>query len=302
MTAEARLHRIWYGRSPLRWLFVPLAAVFATVVRARRAAYQRGWAVAGRAAAPVIVIGNLTVGGTGKTPLVIWLAQQLRELGLRPGIVLRGYGGRAATWPQEVDVASDPREVGDEAVLLAQESQAIVVAGPDRLAAADRAVALGADVVLSDDGLQHYALARDFEIAVVDGERLLGNGLPLPAGPLRESQARLQEVDVVLLNERGTHRDPGDTAQQLGLDRDDVIAFRVVPGPARSLTSGEVRALETFRGRRVHALAGVGHPQAFFAALEGEGLVLERHAPGDHAALRKVDLDFGDGAPVLMTG
>lgn len=300
MTLEAHLQRIWYGRSPLRFLLWPASVLFGLVVCVRRALFARR--DSGRVGAPVVVVGNITVGGTGKTPLVIWLARRLTERGWRIGIVLRGYGGEARDWPREVSAIDDPRLVGDEAVLLARNTAATVVAGPDRRAAARRAIELGAQIVVSDDGLQHYRLARDCEFAVLDARRLLGNGLLLPAGPLREPAGRLATVDCVLVK----HSDDGDAvpapaAGVPGLSMADTVAFHVMPGDAWSLTTGERRPLEQFRGGRVHALAGVGHPEAFFTALERRGLTIERHAPGDHARLGPQDLDFGDRAPVLMT-
>jgi tetraacyldisaccharide 4'-kinase len=297
---DAFLQRVWYERRS-RWfslLLLPLSWLFAIVVAVRRTAYRNGWLRSFRVSRPVIVVGNVTVGGTGKTPLTIWLAQQLRERGLRVGIVLRGYGGRSTQWPRDVTADTAWQEVGDEAVLLAQRTGALVVAGPDRVEAANRAIERGADVVLCDDGLQHYRLARDIEIAVIDERRGLGNRRLLPSGPLREPASRLVDVDLQVLTRRsqpvagsGAFTNAVPTA---------VIATPVL-GEAISITTGERRSLQSFAGARVHAVAGIGNPQAFFDALSALGLTVEPHPLPDHAPVTTADISFADGAGVLMT-
>jgi tetraacyldisaccharide 4'-kinase len=238
---------------------------------------------------PVIVVGNLTVGGTGKTPLVIWLAARLQERGYRPGIICRGYRGRAESWPQRVTAESDADLVGDEAVLLAQRTRCPVVAGSDRVADVEKLLAdATVDVVVSDDGLQHYRLGRTVEIAVIDGIRGLGNGLCLPAGPLREPAARLREVDAIVVN--------GGTWGHAGVFRADVVATGV-----RQTTTGTTKALKDFDGQRVHAVAAIGHPERFFTLLEDHGLVVEPHALPDHAPIRTEDLHFPDDDAVFIT-
>lgn len=235
----------------------------------------------------MIVIGNITVGGSGKTPLVLWLAQLLRQRGYRPGLISRGYGGAAATWPQSVGTDSDPRMVGDEALMLARCSGCPMVVGPDRVAAARQLLAEhDVNVILSDDGMQHYRLARDIEIAVLDGERRLANGLCLPAGPLREPGTRLKSVDFVVAN---GHAEQGEWAMQLEA------------GEAILLTSGERRPVSAFSAAPVHAVAGIGNPGRFFQMLRTMGLEPIEHAFADHHPYRKGELDFNDAAPVLMT-
>lgn len=293
---DAFLQRVWYERHS-RWfslLLLPLSWLFAVVASLRRAAYRKGLLRSFRVTRPVIVVGNITVGGTGKTPLTIWLAEQLHSRGLRVGIVLRGYGGTSTQWPRDVtsDTAAD--EVGDEAVLLAQRTGALVVAGPDRVADAKRAIELGAQVVICDDGLQHYRLARDLEIAVIDERRGLGNGRLLPSGPLREPAGRLDRVDVKVLTRRTRASHPPATFANA------VVAAPVL-GEAVSLGSGERRSLQSFVGTRVHAMAGIGNPRAFFDGLSELGLTIEPHPLPDHARLSAADLAFPDGAPVLMT-
>jgi tetraacyldisaccharide 4'-kinase len=238
---------------------------------------------------PVIVVGNLTVGGTGKTPLVIWLVARLSERGYRPGIVCSGYRGEAQDWPQRVTVDSEPEQVGDEAVLLAQRARCPVVAGPDRVANVQELLTAGTvDVVVSDDGLQHYRLGRSIEIAVIDGIRGLGNGLCLPAGPLREPAARLREVDAIVVN--------GGKWGHAGVFRAEVLATGV-----RQTATGTMKALEEFEDKEVHAVAAIGHPDRFFTLLERHGLIVEAHALPDHAPLSAADLRFEDGRPVFIT-
>lgn len=290
------LQSVWYERRA-QWfslLVLPLSWLFAAVVAVRRAAYRNGWLRSFRVSRPVIVVGNITVGGTGKTPMTIWLAEQLRARGLRVGIVLRGYGGRSAHWPRDVQSETSWEDVGDEAVLLAQRTQALVVAGPDRVAAAKRAIERGAEVVLCDDGLQHYRLARDGEIAVIDERRGLGNGRLLPAGPLREPAGRLAHVDMKVLTRRSAE------VAQAATFADAIVATPVL-GDAISIATGERRSLQSFVGSRVHAVAGIGNPQAFFDALSNLGLTVQAHPLPDHARLTAADISFADDVPVLMT-
>ncbi|HEY0942686.1 MAG TPA: tetraacyldisaccharide 4'-kinase [Steroidobacter sp.] len=292
---DAFLQRVWYERRS-QWfslLLLPLSWLFALVSGARRAAYRRGWLQSFRMTRPVLVVGNITVGGTGKTPMTIWLAEQLHARGLRVGIVLRGYGGRSTRWPCDVTNETSAEEAGDEAVLLAQRTGALIVAGPDRVAAARRAIERGAEVVVCDDGMQHYRLARDLELAVIDERRGLGNGRLLPAGPLREPVGRLNSVDLKILTRRSVSADPSPIPGA-------VVAMPQL-GDAVSLGTGERRALQTFVGTRVHAIAGIGNPRAFFDALSALGLTIEPHPFPDHARLTAADVTFPDGAPVLMT-
>lgn len=293
---DAFFQRVWYERRS-QWfslLLLPLSWLFAAVAALRRAAYRRGWSQSFRVTRPVIVVGNITVGGTGKTPLTIWLAEQLHSRGLRVGVVLRGYGGTSTQWPRDVTSETSADEVGDEAVLLATRTNALVVAGPDRVADAKRAIERGAQVILCDDGLQHYRLARDLEIAVIDERRGLGNGRLLPSGPLREPATRLNSVDLKVLTRRS------GSSQTSAAIPNAVVATPVL-GEAVSLGTGERRSLQSFVGARVHAIAGIGNPQAFFDALSALGLTVDPHPLPDHARLTQADLSFADGAPVLMT-
>lgn len=295
VSLDRTLQRIWYERSPLILflLLTPLSLLFAAVAACRRAAFRLGLFRSERVSKPVLVVGNITVGGTGKTPLVLWIADFLHARGLKVGVITRGYGGSASTWPQQVTNRSSSAAVGDEAVLIASRSDAIVVAGPVRVEAARRAIELGADIIVSDDGLQHYALAREAEIVVIDAERGLGNGWLLPAGPLREREARLRSADLLVATQRGPDPRP--------LSDPRFIAARQLIIVAENFVTGERRELSSFTGSRVHAVAGIGNPEAFFAMLRERGLDVDARALPDHAPIEARDIDFPEAAPVLMT-
>jgi tetraacyldisaccharide 4'-kinase len=295
-SADSFMQRVWYD-GHARWLslaLLPLSWLFGLIVACRRAAYRIGLLPRVRLARPVVVIGNVSVGGTGKTPFTLWLATQLLLRGVRVGIVLRGYGGNSPHWPRDVARDSDPAEVGDEAVLLASRTGAIVVAGPDRVAAAQRAIEHGAEIVLSDDGLQHYRLARDREIVVIDGRRGVGNRRLLPAGPLREPVSRLAEADLRVVSWRDGSARPLTPVPA-------TIQVWARLAEATALVGGETRPLDAFKGSRVHAVAGIGHPQQFFAALQQLGIEVAPHAFPDHARLSAADIRFPDQLAVLMT-
>lgn len=296
--AAARLQSLWYSDGALKWLLWPLSLAFAAAAALRRAAYANGLLRRTQLPVPVVVVGNISVGGTGKTPFVIYLAGRLKAAGRSPGIVTRGYRGRALSWPQRVTADSDPALVGDEAVLLAMRTGCPVVAGPDRVAAAAQLLAGGGvDVVLSDDGLQHYALARAFEIAVVDGARGLGNGMRLPAGPLREPAERLASVDAVVVND-------GFAAARAGVPAGvpaDALHMSLAVRRVYRLADGEAAPLDAFVRRRVHAVAGIAHPERFFRMLEQAGLDVVPHPLPDHAAPDDYRLCWEPAAPVLVT-
>lgn len=292
---RSSLEATWYDASGRRgaWLR-PLGALFHGIVALRRAAFDAGWLRGERAGLPVVVVGNLSVGGTGKTPFSIWLARALEARGLRPGLLSRGYGGRV-TGVRDVRPGDDPGEVGDEPLLLAAAGEWPVVVAPRRVAGAARLRERGAQLVICDDGLQHYALARDLEIALVDAARGFGNGRMLPAGPLREPASRLSRVDFVVLNGAGEWRPAID------LPAHSLLRMWLEPGAARPLAGGAPRPLASFRDTPVHAVAAIGNPGRFFSTLRAAGLELREHAFPDHHAFRAADLDFGDALPVLMT-
>jgi tetraacyldisaccharide 4'-kinase len=290
-----KLEAMWYRGSPPWWL-APLSFLYGAVMGLRGFLYRIGLRHRTRLPVPVVVIGNLTVGGTGKTPLVAWLATHLAACGLRVAIVSRGYGGRAKGVTR-VTIHSRPSEVGDEPLLLARRAQATVFVGKDRVAAAKQAVADGADIVLSDDGLQHLRLMRDCEIVVIDGQRGFGNGCLLPRGPLRESPGRLRRVNAVVVN--------GALKNGFTLPRfvtGTAFGMKMSPGDARPVRGGaSLRALSSFRGSGVHAVAAIGNPQRFFDMLRESGLNLYEHPMPDHHPFKSGDLNFGDDLPVLMT-
>lgn len=297
MTLDATLQRLWYERRPW-WLLVlllPFSFLFALVAAGRRSAYRSGFFAAKRVSRPVIVIGNISVGGTGKTPLVMWLAELLQSRGQRVGIVTRGYGGASTRWPREVTADVAAEEVGDEPLMMALRTGAIVVAGPDRVAAAELAISKGAAVILSDDGLQHYRLRRDAEVAVIDEQRGTGNGLLLPAGPLREPTSRLRLVDLLVKTRRGDGASAPMSSPSTGITA--TMRLR----DAVSIVDGERRSLAAFAGQPVHAVAAIGHPEPFFAALRRQGMQIIAHPLPDHAKLSLADVTFSDAAPVLMT-
>ena len=271
----------WYRRGAVAWLLWPASLVFGFFVFLRRILYFLGVLKSHHPGLPVIVVGNLTIGGAGKTPLVIWIAELLAKNGWTPGIVSRGYGG-TATAARAATIAADPGEVGDEPVLIARRSGCPVWVGPDRVqvAATLRREEPKVDVLVLDDGLQHYRLRRDLEIAVVD-ERGFGNGFLLPAGPLREPRWRLKTVDRVVVHGKNMHLE-GDTVHRMSDAR-------------------ERQPLKAFAGQRVHAVAGIGDPERFFRHLGKAGIKLVPHPFPDHHPFKPADLEFGDDAPVLMT-
>ncbi len=283
------LEKIWYGNRLLAFPLLPLSALFGLVSGLRRVLYGTGLKKVHRFPAPVIVVGNLAVGGTGKTPLVIWLCEHLRSRGFRPGIVSRGYGGSASHWPQQVRADSDPVVVGDEAVLLARRTGCPMCVSPDRPAAVEALLQhSNCDIVVSDDGLQHLAMGRDLEIVVVDGRRGLGNGFLLPAGPLREPPGRLRKADLVISS---------------ATRWEDVPVMHIVKPRLVPLVESSVRPrpLASFSGQRVHAVAGIGNPQRFFDLLTDHGMEVIPHVFPDHHAFRRMDLWFEPDLPVVMT-
>jgi len=290
------LHRIWYEGGSSYQLLLPLSGLYWLLITLRRFLYQIGLLGRWHASVPVIVVGNITVGGTGKTPVTIWLSRELRERGFSPGIVSRGYGGSKAASSMRVDSASDPIVVGDEPVLLAKRTDCPVVVDANRARAAQMLVDDGADVIISDDGLQHYRLVRSYEICVVDGARGLGNRLLLPAGPMRETIDRLGEVDQVLINGRVS-----DDDNEQSVVEQNAIEFELIATEVCRLNGSLTRPIERFFGTTVHAIAAIGNPARFFDMLRAHGIQVIEHAFPDHAKLEKKDLEFGDDFEVLMT-
>jgi tetraacyldisaccharide 4'-kinase len=281
---------VWYEKKAVAYLFLPLTAIFQTVVIVRRFLYQIGLKKSRLLPVPVIVVGNITVGGTGKTPFTIWLANDLKSKGYNPGVISRGYGGTASNWPQQVRPDSDPRTVGDEALIISKATECPMAVGPDRVSAARALLEhTDCDILISDDGLQHYALRRTIEVAILDGVRRLGNGFCLPAGPLREPASRLNSIDMVVTN---------------GVPLEGEIGMRLEGKLAVNLRDSQItRKLRSFGFDRVPivALAGIGNPGRFFDHLKNNGLVFESRSFPDHHQFTQADFDFPNETVVLMT-
>ena len=269
MRPSGLLQRGWYAETPPHSrLLRGLARGYGWVVRRRRAAYAEGRESSVRLPVPVIVVGNINVGGTGKTPLTIALVEILRQQGWHPGVASRGYGGQRRV-PELLGDLPDPAEVGDEPCLIRTRTGAPVAVGRDRPEASRLLVEAGVDVVLADDGLQHYRLQRDIEICVIDGIRRFGNGWLLPAGPLREPLDRLQEVDFRVCNG--------------GVPVGDEVPMRLVGDSAKPLLGdAPPRALHTLAGKQVHAVAAIGHPRRFFDSLRAQRIEPIEHPFPDH--------------------
>lgn len=284
MALEQRLEQAWYGEGDLPWWTQPLAWLYGAATGLRRALYRRGWRRSVHLPVPVVVIGNLTAGGTGKTPLALAIAGALRERGYNPGVVSRGYGGTQRA-PLLLGETPNPAQVGDEPCLIRAQGIPVAV-GRDRPAAAGLLIGAGCDVVIADDGLQHYRLGRDVEICVIDGQRDFGNGRLLPAGPLREPLLRLATTDLRVCN---------------GGERMGAYTMQLRGDEACSLVDDTRQRLTVFTGQRVHAVAAIGHPARFFDSLRAYGILPIEHAFPDHHAFVPADLRFAEELPVLMT-
>lgn len=283
------IERAWYEDAPWLWLLWPLSQLFRLISSIRRGAYKNGVLSSHRVSKPVLVVGNITVGGSGKTPLVVWLCETLRAQGLKVGVISRGYGGNAPDYPYQVSSGSTAKESGDEPLLIHLRTGVPVVVAPDRVAAAQLLIAqYDVDLIISDDGLQHYRLARDIELVVIDGNRRFGNGQLLPQGPMREAIWRLQQVDFVINNGQ-----PGRFGEH---------GMLLQPGRFRRLTDEQEIDIEELKGKSISAAAGIGHPQRFFNTLQQMGLSLTvKHALPDHFDFPNGSLtQLKDGADILL--
>lgn len=285
----------WYKNA--RWVqcLRPLSAVFGLVSSIRRNYYQNS-DKAYTSKHPVIVVGNLTAGGTGKTPLVIYLAQQLRERGYSPGIVSRGYGSKAPSYPFAVTPQTSFREAGEEPLMIARHTQCPVIIDPDRISAVKMLESrYPCDVIISDDGMQHYKLNRTIEIAVIDGLRGFGNGMLLPAGPLREKPERLDQVDLIVCNGQSRHSLPERT-YVMTLDATHMV--HLIDNKSLSVNDQNLREIKS---KKVHAVAGIGNPERFFNSLCTCGFDIITHIFRDHHFYSKQDISFSDELDVVMT-
>jgi len=285
VTLAKRIEQSWYSEGGFTLLLLPLSWLFALVVLLRRWCYRIGVFSAPELPLPVVVVGNLAVGGSGKSPVVSWLVTELMRVGYQPGIVSRGYGGQPQNQPLLVTADSDPEQCGDEPVMLAEQTGVPVCVCVDRVAAVRCLHGRNVDVVIADDGLQHYRMRRVAEVLVVDGERFYGNGQLLPAGPLREPLARRAEADAELIN-GGAEAGHG---------------FVLRPAAARLLSGGGQRVLSEFSGQRVWAVSGIGNPARFTALLSAFGIQTDQVDVADHARVSLEELRARRRQPILMT-
>ncbi|MDH5444663.1 MAG: tetraacyldisaccharide 4'-kinase [Gammaproteobacteria bacterium] len=286
---EFKLFAIWQSKQGAAKILRPISWLYCAIVICRRLAYHLKLKKTEKVNVPVIMVGNLTVGGTGKTPLVTWLTNYLKDKGYQPGIISRGYGGKARHWPQQVRPDGDPYAVGDEAILISKRTHSPMAVGPERLISCQELLQYhpSCNVIISDDGLQHYALHRDIEVAVVDGKMRFGNGYCLPAGALREPVKRLEKVDFIIAN---------------GEAQKDEYAMRYTLTHACSLLdSTKTVPLEQFKRKEVHAVAGIGNPDRFFTQLQEFGIKVIPHPFPDHHPFTEEELVFEDKKPILMT-
>lgn len=282
-----KLEHAWYERGAFTQMMRPLSWLFLSIVTIRRFLYRINIFKHVDLPVPVIVVGNISVGGTGKTPLVIWIARYLKQAGYKPGIISRGYGGQAKNWPQQVRPDADPVMVGDEAVVISRRSECPMAVGPNRIADCQALLKYAdIDVIVSDDGLQHYALGRTVEVAVIDGVRRFGNGFCLPAGPLRELRSRLEAVDCQVTN---------------GVAAQGEIPMRYQTEKAINLISGEERLISDFKSETVYAIAGIGNPDRFFNFIRANGIRTNTRAFPDHHPFVAEDLAFSADEVLLMT-
>lgn len=293
------LERAWYSNAWWLVLLIPASAIFGLLSRWRRRQYLRGNRAVIDAPVPVIVVGNISIGGTGKTPMVIALVKLLQSRAFRPGVVSRGYGASHASYPQLVTPTTAVAKSGDEALLIACSTSVPVVIDPDRPRAIKTLLdSNDCNIILSDDGLQHYAMGRQLELVVIDGSRGLANGRLLPAGPLREPPERLREADIVVVNGAPCE----GLLSQLGALNKQVFLSSLDPVRCVNLRTGESRALTDMdKSVPVHAVSGIGNPARFFDSLQAAGFVIMAHSFPDHHAFQAVDLDFGDDRLILMT-
>ncbi len=283
------LDEVWYKDCFIGTWLMPFSMVFIDVSRFRRYLYKKGYKTVTQLPVPVVIVGNLTVGGAGKTPLVIYLVEQLQAAGFHPGVVSRGYGGKSEAVTQRVTQQSDADLIGDEPLLIAQRTRCPVAVGAVRAEAAQLLIENNqCDVIVSDDGLQHYALHRDIEVLVIDGVRRFGNNFCLPSGPLREPQERMRDVDFIVCN-GGSEREEGEILMQL---QGDV---------AINMHTQERKRLSDFNGQQCHAFAGIGYPQRFFDLLKEQGLSCQTHPFPDHYRYTQKEIQFNSADAIFMT-
>lgn len=300
--------KFWYQRFSLpALLLLPFSGLFRLIVAIRYFLYRKNFKKVYHFPVPIIIVGNITVGGTGKTPFVIWLANFLKKHGWKPAIISRGYGDTKHTSPYLVSDSDDPHITGDEAILLHENTKCPVMLCIDRVKGVKKLLEkTDCNIVISDDGLQHYRLGRNIEIAIVDGERQCGNGFMLPAGPLREPVTRLSKVNFIIENQTPLFRDlmpfPREAWGKVRMGGVELSYMQLLGNDAVSLQNPSQKTLlKNFQRQKVHAIAGIGNPERFFNSLRKKGLEIIPHIFPDHYQYQPLDIDFKDDLPVLMT-
>lgn len=301
----------WQKHNLLSYCLTPFSTVYRIIIFLRRLLYKLKIKKTTHFKIPIIVVGNITIGGTGKTPLVIWLASFLKQQGYRPGIVSRGYGGKTI-YPCVVDAKSSAEQVGDEPLLIVRNTQCPLVVDPNRVNAVKKLLTdCDCNIVISDDGLQHYALGRDMEIAVVDSARKWGNGFCLPAGPLREPVSRLNTVDFIVFNSgnqdislpcssSGSVQDAGKSTQRAQA-METAIVMRLTPFDfCQVINPHKTRMISDFKNKTIHAVAGIGNPQRFFDSLRAMGLMIIEHPFADHYQFQFKDFSFAPEETIIV--
>ncbi|SMN16523.1 Tetraacyldisaccharide 4'-kinase [uncultured Candidatus Thioglobus sp.] len=272
----------------VNYLLLPFSAIFYLLSLVKKQLYHTGLLTAHNFDTPVVVVGNITVGGTGKTPIAIALVEHFKQQGKKVGVVSRGYGRKLRSpASQLVDKNSKVDEVGDEPMLIYWQAKVAVMVNKNRAQAVrDLITQHKVDIIISDDGLQHYAMGRSVEIAVIDGKRRFGNGFFLPAGPLRESITKLNSVDFVINN---------------GAQHSGEFSSKLTPKTFINLSTGATQALDFFNNQTCYGVAGIGHPQRFFDTLSEFGVTVKPHAFADHYAFTQEDLNFTEDYPIIMS-
>jgi tetraacyldisaccharide 4'-kinase len=299
------IEQVWFNDHKAKYWLVPLllpfSALFWLLTKLRRMLYRLGILQTIRLTKPVIVVGNISVGGNGKTPMVLWLIAHYQQKGLNVGVVSRGYGGKSAIYPLVVNQQTSTAQAGDEAVMIYQRTKVAVAVGADRIASAQKLISMGCDIIISDDGLQHYRLARDVELAIVDGKRGFGNQLLMPAGPLREGLWRLKSVNYVITNGHCSIK----TANTLNQGKIKPLEMRLIAANVCNLKTGQQLKIADFvkHFKQVNAIAGIGSPQRFFETLTAQKLTLLKSKDfADHYQYKAEDLAlFEQNIPLLMT-
>ena len=281
------IHKVWYENAISGLILIPFSGIYLIIIKFKEFLYRCNFLLSNKVKVPVIIIGNITAGGTGKTPIVIWLANELKIRGYSPGIISRGYGGRKVNLPTIVDIESDPSIVGDEPILIARRSRCPVAVDTNRVRSSMMLIENGVDVIISDDGLQHTQLQRDFEICVIDGSLGFGNYRLIPSGPLRELPSRLRKVDQILVNGKNNFQNSE--------------SFELEALDANRLNGTLCKPLSSFKDKTVHAVAGIGNPRRFFELLKSFKINIIEHSFRDHAVFNAEDLNFDDQLEILMT-